>query len=310
MARFRSAAGRDLAPSDRRALALASELGRIGGQLRRLLGREAAIESLRRPKAVAHEPAPWKQGYRLGEAARKACPRPSGPIVDLESLLRDLGVGIAWIEFSDLDLEAASLWEPGTVPLILLNSSARHALRALPRRAAMAHELCHLLHDSGENDLTTHLSWHEEQHQHAAAVEQRARAFSPAFLAPKDEVRHWFRAGPGRNVRQPRSKVRRLAKHWGLSFFGAIWHAKNCRIIQSKTAEHLKVDPVSSERQEWANGFETNRTASSGSVLLNKTEIQVSPLARGSIAELTVAAAESGMISEGRAREILTWGRI
>ena len=29
------------------------------------------------------------------------------------------------------------------------------------------------------------------------AVEKRARAFAPAFLAPPDEVRHWFRSGGG-----------------------------------------------------------------------------------------------------------------
>jgi Zn-dependent peptidase ImmA (M78 family) len=298
-----------MAASDLRLLALASELGRMGGHLLDLAGHTPLVSSLRQPRPVSAREEPWKQGYSLGEAARRVCKPATGPIRNLESILRSLGVHVADVPFSDRQLDAASLWEPGAVPIILINSSSAGAARTLPRRAALAHELCHLLHDSGENDMTTQLSWDEER-SHGGAVEQRARAFGPAFLARPDDVRTWFRRGRGRNLSDPRSKVVKLAERWGLSYFGAIWHAKNCGIIQSRTAHDLK-EASATEPQPWAKHFEIERQSALARLKFSHDEmIEISDLGRGLIAELAADAATAGSISQGRAREILAWGRI
>ena len=58
--------------SDVRLLALAAEQGRILAHLLALLHREIPLTSHRRVIAVRRATDTWKQGYELGERARKA----------------------------------------------------------------------------------------------------------------------------------------------------------------------------------------------------------------------------------------------
>ena len=86
----------------------------------------------------------------------------------------------------------------------------------LSRRAALAHELCHLLHDGGHRELTM-VSRLDEQRQRG---EQRANGFAPSFLAPKA----WASKV---DASDPEKIALELGERWGLSFGGAVWHAKN-----------------------------------------------------------------------------------
>lgn len=308
LARFRTAAGQTvLEASDLRLLALGAEAGRIGGFLARELSVPIRLADTRRPQPVQENEPPWKQGYRLGEAARGRLVPRSGPIPDLERVLEELGIHVARVTFQDDELEAASFWETGAMPVVLIHRTSSAAQSSLSRRALLAHELCHLLHDSGEQDLTTQLTWGEGAAGWNEDVEQRARAFAPAFLAPRDEVRHWFRAGEGRSIRDPAAKVKALAKRWGFSLDGAVWHAKNCRIIGASDARHLVVE-LSRDRHDWEQDFESGRPADEcwNPHRLGDVEV-VSPIFAGQIGRLTEQAAASGIISEGRAREILSW---
>lgn len=309
VARFRSTSDlddRELTSDDLRTLALASELSRVGGSLARATEADQKVAELRASRPVNAREEPWKQGYRLGEQARRAAIPRSGPIVSLEAVLTDLGVHVAMIELTDSSLEAASLFEPEAVPVILLNRRSPRISSALSRRAAMGHELCHLLHDVGENDLTTQLSWRSGD-GHGQAVEQRARAFAPAFLAPRDEVQQYFRAGAGRRLRKSESKVRRLAERWGLSISGAIWHAKNCDLISLRVADELRDESEDEPSvQPWSECFETERTGLFEAA--RRLEIEVAPLADGWIGLCTLEALDRGLISRGRAREILSAG--
>ncbi len=302
VARFRQAAssfpGRRVVET--RTLALAAELGRIGGGLHRLLGRELPLSGIRKTEPVSDREEPWRQGYRLGAAARQSLRIPRGPIVNLQMTLEGLGIHISTLRFSQLALFAASLMEEGAMPIILLNEGSPRVESILPRRSTIAHELCHLLHDAGEHDLETRLSGKESPLDDA--VERRARAFAPAFLAPRDEVQHWFRSGEGKRWRDPHGKVLALARRWGLSWEGAVWHAKNCRLIQAATVERLRAD-VGVE-QDWQESFERAGCPAD----LSKDGIKISPLCRGRLAETVLEAYEAGAISEGRKREILTWG--
>lgn len=306
VARFRAAnSSYELEPADLRYLALAAEIGRIGGELCRLSSCENALDKARHPHPVHDREMPWKQGYRLGEQARRRLPLSgTGPIHDLEADLRRMRVQVIRVPFSDPTLEAASLWEDGAIPVIVLNESSQRTRRSLPRRATLAHELCHLLHDSGEHDLTTQLSGREKGVE--TAIEQRARSFAPAFLAPRDEVRHWFRAGGGGKMRSPETRVIALARRWGLSFEGAAWHAKNCGLVQSRTAERLVNSPERPD-QEWEREFES--TPRPTKAARDPLEVRSSTLFTGGVVrDLVLAALGTGEISEGRAREILGWG--
>lgn len=305
VARFRQAAIEtgSVQPRTLRILALAAELGRIGGALHQLLAKPLPLAEVRTLEPPSTRQEPWKQGYRLGAAARHRLGIATGPIHQLQATLEQKGIHIASLDFASRATEAASVFEPGAMPIILLNEAAPRSAQTLSRRSTMAHELCHLLHDAGENDLETRLSGREELALDDP-LEQRARAFAPAFLAPPEEVKHWFRTGAGKHQTHPENRVLTLAKRWGLSWTGAVWHAKNCQLIQHQTAERLK-DEVP-ESQDWHQQFE--RTQASLPAVPIADDLSVSPLCRGRLAELVLEAQQGGAISLGRAREILSWG--
>jgi Zn-dependent peptidase ImmA (M78 family) len=164
----------------------------------------------------------------------------------------------------------------------------------------MAHELCHLLHDAGEQDLETRLSGNDSSFDDL--VEKRARAFAPSFLAPRDEVRLWFDQGGGKHLSASRNKVLALARRWGLSWQGAVWHAKNCDLISPAKAESLQSE---AERQEWQDDFERRQPPPGHPTTIAGTAI--SSLCRGKLSDLVLEALEAGAISRGRALEIVTW---
>jgi Zn-dependent peptidase ImmA (M78 family)/DNA-binding XRE family transcriptional regulator len=306
VARFRSAAGTEPRPQDLRTLALASELGRIGGFLASEIGQPSDFTSLRRALPISAREEPWKQGYRLGENARLALKLPSGPIKNLERFLTESGVHIARIELSSPYLDAASLWEQGSLPVILLNRNSYRSDSNLSLRALLAHELCHLLHDSGDRDLTTQLSWSEGTGNFSEEVEQRARGFAPAFLAPRDEVRSWFRVGDGRRIRNPEKKVEALARRWGFSRRGAVWHAKNCQIIAPAIAESLDRS-VPNEEHAWNSDFEEAPNVDAGEAS-RVLRVATSDISFGLLSSIVSKAVATGVISEGRGREVVTWG--
>jgi len=306
VARFRSADWVEPLPGDLRLLSLAAELGRIGGFLASQSSHQASpLTDLRAPMPISGREEPWRQGYRLGENARWALHPKPGPIEELEALLIDRRVHVARVSFSSSRLDAASLWEADALPIILLNRRSRRTSSTLSRRSLLAHELCHLLHDSGDRDLTTQLTWGENAGNFNRETEQRARAFAPAFLAPRDEVRQWFRSGHGRRLRSPGAKVEELARRWGFSLRGAIWHAKNCQVISAKTAATLD-RKTTTEDHEWSGDFERTRRDAVEEARLEPPET-AAPIADGLLADLVAQAVAAGSISEGRGREIVSW---
>jgi Zn-dependent peptidase ImmA (M78 family)/transcriptional regulator with XRE-family HTH domain len=284
-----------------RTLSLAAELGRIGGALYGLLGRSIPWSEVRQLRPVDLRKEPWRQGYSLGARVRRLLNVPAGPIFNLQKTLEVAGVHVATLRFSGPQIDAASLVEPEAMPILLLNRESPRIGQVLARRAAMSHELCHLLFDAGEGQIETRISLNEGDAIEDDPIEQRARAFAPAFLAPPDEVRSYFRAGGGKFTTEPEDRVLALAKRWGLSWLGAVWHAKNCELIPADTAQALAA--ARGPRLDWQAGFEEETTKVDLHEGLVATELTL-----GRIAILVVEALEEGEISEGRAREILDWG--
>lgn len=310
-ARFRAAApGFDLRAHDLRVLAVAAELGRVGGALLEMLGESSPITKTRNPMPPDPSGTLWREGYRLGEAARQAFKLPSDPVSDVEAALVDFGVHVGRAQFSNNDIDAASLWEPGAIPVILLNTGSHRNGATTSRRAVLAHELGHLLHDSGEADLLTQVSAREGTGNWKENSEVRARGFAPGFLAPRDLTRHSLHKLLPRNV-EPERIVAAIASYWGLSLIGATWHAKNSDLISASQADELAQSNVESE-QTWVDKFEQGRSVDEpfvpGDGRADLIEEEPSPQAEGLVAALAARAAGLGTISAGRCREIFELG--
>ncbi len=295
-ARFRAAisTGRPTG-ADLRLLALATEVGITLGHLAERLGRPNIIPQRRRVVPVDASNA-GPQGYDLGHAARAALTGDDGPLDSLTGTLRSLGVHVVGVRFRSDGIDGASIWTPGALPVILINRSSGRAGHPGALRATLAHELGHLLHDAGEADLTTVVSW-GWRGNHAERIEARARGFAPAFLAPRAAVQAWAAASTFDDDEQ---LVHALARRWGLSFEGAAWHAKNCHLIEYADARrlaHMDHKPHIT--------YDCDESLSDDTV--GDPSACPGPLWRGLAAELVQAAQAEELISPGRAEELLTW---
>jgi Zn-dependent peptidase ImmA (M78 family) len=206
----------------------------------------------------------------------------------VQGLLEEHGVHVADVEFESVEIEAASLYELATSPVILINRRASRFSYRLARRAVLAHELCHILNDGGERDLTV-VSL-ETDH---SPVEQRANGFAPSFLAP----RSWVQL----RSKKPDEMALELANTWGLSFEGAAWHLKNLKLVSPATADEL-CDTKHKPRIVSAFEQPPDRTPPDQF----NVDAEPSPLASGLLSETAIVAAAEGAISRGRAAEILT----
>ncbi len=292
VARFRSEAGGALGPVDLRLMARAAQLARIGESLRLMLGDPpSAISTRRHVKPIARgRIKPHEQGYRLGASARIALAPEPGPLRSVQGLLEATGVHVALVDFEAPAIDAVSLYEPDAVPTILLNRRKARIRQAIPRRAAMAHELCHLLHDArGARDLVTLISWRDSREPE----EQRANGFAPAFVAPPQ----WL----GEMAGEPEERVRVVGERWGLSAEGAVWHCKNCKLIEADVAEYLSRNLPKVARDR------SLEPRIERLVLDAASPAEPSPLCRGLLSDLVVRAYAADHISIGRARELLAW---
>jgi Zn-dependent peptidase ImmA (M78 family) len=291
-ARFRAPHGvQELGAEDARTLARAAELGRIGAELVGLIGdRKLSLVEHRDVKALRSHPKLWHEGYTLGEHARGKLSPAQQPLRSMQGLLEENHTHVARVPLSDERNHAVSIYEPGALAVILLNDRASRVRQRLSRRAVLAHELCHLLHDGGQGDLLTLVTRYKDEEP----IERRANGFAPGFLAPRE----WTRAAITASRSKPIERVREIAQVWGLTFEGATWHAKNCKLITPEAAEAIvgkkeviasEVEPSIARRDPHDVGLDVTAT----------------PLVTGLIQELVYDAYEEGCITRGRAHELL-----
>lgn len=292
-ARFRAPCGlEEVSSADARTLARAAEAGRIHAFLWEKLGRPTSLVSAaRKVTAITARPALWRQGYVLGDAARLKLAPKEEPIASLQRWLEEAGVLVLELTLEATNVEAASLAETGASPVIILNRAVDRVRYAPARRAILAHELCHLLHDAnGDRDLLTLVSRQND----TSDIEQRANAFAPEFLAPGQ----WVGALSGR----PRNIAASIAQKWGLSFEGSAWHAKNLGLITE--ADVLTVLATAKRPP-----VETSLEPSIVRTPPDQFGIEAKPSAFGNsqLGELAVLAACDEIISRGRAAEIVSF---
>lgn len=299
-----------LSPDDLRLLSLAGEVGRIVGGLLMAMDRPVRLEGLRRVHPIRPSVRPGEDGYRLAEEARRTMELGADVLFDLDDFLRGLGVCVAEVVFSIDAVEAASVWEPGMAPVMLVNSSAPRCRNPLARRAVLAHELCHLLHDAGENDLCTLVSWAEGEGNYTQAVEQRARGFAPAFLAPPGAVRLWWDdRGTGSGTRGE-CIVAAMASHWGLSWEGSAYHAGNTLLISKTEARDIANSrPPRSEEEALTAASLAFRPKLPAPTTMDIAgePVDVTPLVGRFGLSVVSDSLDKGLITSARAREILTW---
>ena len=286
VARFRTgnAAG-NLTGRDLRLLARGAEAGRILARLKEKLGDQVSrVTSIRHICAPSSGHEAWEEGYELGSEARSLL-APAGPILSVQSVFEEAGVHVAQVDFDSDSVEAASLYELGAAPVILLNRTASKVAFSLARRAILAHELCHLIHDGGQRDITV-----VTRDTDNSEIEKRANGFAPSFIAPKSLVAELIRKAKRKN---PRELVGELGRSWGLSFEGAAWHAKNLKLIDPKVAEQL----VAGKKQDVKSNFE--QTIQRTPPEQFGIEVQPTNLANGLLSETAIMACAEGAISRG-----------
>jgi Zn-dependent peptidase ImmA (M78 family)/transcriptional regulator with XRE-family HTH domain len=289
---------------DVRLMALAAELGEIGAFLQGAVGQPTlSLATLRSPAPLEDHEHAWQGGYELGTRAREKLyeldpSMPAGePLRSVQHTFERLGIHVAHVAMHSWSRQAVSIWRPEAMPVVLLNVCSPRAQLRLPRRQVMAHELPHLLHDSGETDMSP---TERRPQPHAEAVEQRANAFAPAFIAPPAYVRE-------RIAKHTTAKemILQIARDWGFTLEGAVWHAKNIGLVEAEVAEALLADVAWRSRSaripgNWEPELPRDDPRDHG------LDVETSPLVGGLLQDLVLQAYRNGSISAGRAREILT----
>lgn len=275
---------------DHRLLARAAEVGRIGAELWRLLGKaESTLIGRRTVSPLSSREEAWEQGYALAQADRQAIADTGRPLDSVQALLEAQGVHVALVDFDVDDVIAASLSEPGALPVILLNRRHSRVQRDLARRSVLAHEICHILHDATEQNVVSMVS---RRTQEGEPWEQRANGYAPSFLAPAA----WVRV----DSTGPRRIVQQLATQWLLSWEGGCWHAKNLKLITPQHTKRL----MGEGPRDWR-APEVNETMVRTPMEMVGLECAATPLVSGLVSELVAQAFADGEISRGRAEEVL-----
>jgi Zn-dependent peptidase ImmA (M78 family) len=223
-----------------------------------------------------------RHGYQLAGELRRFLGLATEPLDDVRGLVEErLGIAIVRRELST---RAACAVKAGDEAAIVLSGgSFKSASRA---RGAIAHEVCHILHDPDREGVHIVLDLDNDRSTHAN--EQRARAFAAELLLP--------RAGLNRLLGVPRSvREQDTAKELvieAMDHFGASWQI---------TTNHLcNREFVDMSLRVWLEALEAHALSGAWKVSL--------PLINGPsllVAARVARAHEKGLITDGEARSAL-----
>ncbi len=126
---------------------------------------------------------PWESGYHLARLVRERLGGDPSQYLDIESLVRALGVDIQEIDLPDAEIRGACIGGPAYAPLILLNRACPDASGLSGRRTTLAHELGHLLFDrAGLRSFARFEGGAAADNDRL--IEMRANAFAIELLVP------------------------------------------------------------------------------------------------------------------------------
>jgi IrrE N-terminal-like domain len=140
---------------------------------------------------------PYVQGSALAIWLRRYLKLSPNRIIDPISVLeKQFNVDVRALDFGIQSLDAIAVWGPKHGPGVLLNQTSKRIpksaiiWRSGALRATAAHELCHLLFDSGHTLSAVDILGGRMP----AIIEQRAKAFAAEFLLPSKEAGEVWRS--------------------------------------------------------------------------------------------------------------------
>jgi Zn-dependent peptidase ImmA (M78 family) len=169
---------------------------------------------------------PFEQGVMAADAMREILGIEDSARVDPFALFDQAGVACYEIDLHP-DVDAVASWGPSHGPAVVINPSAKRLKNrtAVMRNSAQArvtaaHELCHLLLDRNHMVSTVEVLGGRTPN----AIEQRARAFAPAFLLPKSQARKaWDEEGQPTDQTALDRLLRSLCGRFGVTRIVASW---------------------------------------------------------------------------------------
>jgi Zn-dependent peptidase ImmA (M78 family) len=169
---------------------------------------------------------PYEQGVTAADAMREILGIEDCARVDPFALFDQAGVVCHEMDLYP-DIDAVACWGPSHGPAVVINPSAKRLKNrtAVMRNSAQArvtaaHELCHLLLDRNHMVSTVEVLGGRTP----IAIEQRARAFAPAFLLPKSQARKaWDEEGQPTDQAALDRLLRSLCRRFGVTRIVASW---------------------------------------------------------------------------------------
>lgn len=174
-------------------------------------------------------PAPAEDGYDLAEELHEHYEGKfhRGDSVDIEGMLEALRVEVTGLQLRDRAVSGVSIAGPGHRPAIGVNANHPANERECGRRFTLAHELCHLLFDRGEEGRVAIASgpWAPR------GMERRADAFAAMLLMPWPAVQ---RAAARSNADIDTAEgVRGVAQRLRVGAPAALSHLTNMALIDA-----------------------------------------------------------------------------
>lgn len=294
----------DFLDSDRRTCLKALAFARVLKLLQQVVGEAARVDAVRKalpaPRDVRTAQA-FRDGYQLASATRQALGLDASPVPSMLRMLPDkLGLPVVFADLQSGRLEGLTAVGEDAEAIVV----NKKGFRVDTLRRLLAHELCHALFDPRDPDGNLAVLDRTEDFDAKKRVdrkrlkhptpdakerrEQRARAFSAAFLVPEDGLIDLL--GIPSRTRLPAKATERVARameHFDAPSGLVAWQLRNCGYIQESS-----VLPAASEADRVVGRRDS-------------TERVHDPLR-----SLMDQALESGLISRGRAGELLRLARI
>ena len=196
------------------------------------LGAKGTLSQLGRPEPLESYRGPaWEYGWVLAEETLEQL-KPRGSWVDVQGILEKLDVPVSDVTLEDSSIRGVSIAGDQHRPTVCINPAYRDGDGSEIRRFTLAHELCHLLFDRGENRKVAVASgpWAPRD------IERRANAFAAMFLMPPDLVRRACREASSLSTLEGVSEV---AHRLHMSVTATIHHLANLNIIDWTVRDDL-----------------------------------------------------------------------
>ena len=181
----------------------------------------------------------WEQGEALAGRVRENLDLGLEPIDSVYRLALEIGVAVIEVRLPEANFTAMALADEYHGPAIILNLASK-AESVLPRRFAVAHELCHILFD--RNDLQPVKQFDREvgffEDQRKPSVERRADAFAINLLCPHERfLEYWDEtARPGK---PDEVRIQEMIRHFGVGLEATLGHLKSVSVLSDSDVRNL-----------------------------------------------------------------------